>query len=161
MTFGKGDHRPHRKRAAPPKARGRRTKELRKQARAQVQQAIENGLVRGRRRGWCRGRMSVICSCKSLWFFLCFHTNQYMFIRLFAPNYLTVILLNVYNTVYYIKMTVCRLRKTRFIIKEISESAMSHARSRKILLQNPQILTVVKCRPARSCQYWTVDSKPA
>jgi hypothetical protein len=35
MTFGKGDHLPHRKQAAPPKAiRGRRTnKESRKQAR--------------------------------------------------------------------------------------------------------------------------------
>ena len=45
MTFGKGDHLPHRKRAAPPKARGRRSKELRKlakQARAQVQQARED-----------------------------------------------------------------------------------------------------------------------
>jgi hypothetical protein len=42
MTFGKGDHQPHRKQAAPPKARGQQTKELRKQARAQVQQAIEN-----------------------------------------------------------------------------------------------------------------------
>jgi hypothetical protein len=40
MTFGKGDHLPCRKQAAPPKARGRRTKELRKlakQACAQVQ----------------------------------------------------------------------------------------------------------------------------
>jgi hypothetical protein len=31
---------PHRKQAAPPKARGRRTKELRKQARAQVQRVM-------------------------------------------------------------------------------------------------------------------------
>lgn len=75
-----------------------------------------------------------------------------MFIELFAPNYLIFILLNIYNNVYYIEMTVCRLRKTSFLIKGISESAMSHARSRKILFQNPQILTVVKCRPARSCQ---------
>jgi hypothetical protein len=84
--------------------------------------------------------------------FLCFYSNWYMFIRLSAPNYLWFILLNISNNVYYIKMTICRLRKTSFLIKEISESAMSHARSRKILLQNPQILTVVKCRPARSCQ---------
>jgi hypothetical protein len=147
MTFGKGTQPvPHRKRAAPPKARGRRTKELRKlakQARAQECENEEGADVEGE---WVWFDRVKACG------FLCFYSNRYMFIRLFAPNYLIFILLNIFNSVYYIKMTVCRLRKTRFLTMEISESAMSHARSRKILLQNPQILTVVKCRPARSCQ---------
>jgi hypothetical protein len=37
--------------------------------------------------------------------FSSFYSNRYTFIRLFAPNYLRFILLNMYNNVYYINLT--------------------------------------------------------
>jgi hypothetical protein len=105
-----------------------------------------------------RGRMSVIWLCTSLWIFN-FLLNWYTFIRLFVPNYLRFILLYIFNNVYYINLTIFQLRKTSFPIKEILELVMLHARSRKLLLQNPQLSTVVECQPARSCQYMRVDSE--
>jgi hypothetical protein len=100
---------------------------------------------------WGWGRLSVIWSCTSL-LILSFYSNWYTFIRLFAPNYLWLILLYICNNVYYINLTVFWLQKTSFPIKEISELAISHAHSCKILLQNPQFSTVVECQPAHSCQ---------
>jgi hypothetical protein len=76
-----------------------------------------------------------------------------MLIRCFAPNYLWFILFYIFKTVYYKNLTNW-LRKTSFPIKEISKLAMLHARSRKILLQNPQFSTVVECQPALSANKW-------
>jgi hypothetical protein len=84
--------------------------------------------------------------------FLSFYSNGSTFLRLFAPNYWWFILLYIYNNVYHINLTIFWLQKTSFPIKEILELAMLHARSSKILFQNPQFSTIVECRPACSCQ---------
>jgi hypothetical protein len=61
-----------------------------------------------------------------------------------------------YNNVYYINLTIFWLQKISFPIKEISELAMLHAHSRKILLQNPPFLAVVEYQPAFSANKWQV-----
>ena len=52
--------------------------------------------------------------------------NRYTYIRLFAPYYLWFILFIIYNNVYCTNLTVFRIWKTSFPIREVADSAMSH-----------------------------------